>query len=224
VVDRGAEAPGAGVAPQAMTSVEGVQESTKVDHDAALKRYEDEAVGYNDIIATNGVTNIELRPRFFAGKFKRPLVGADFYDAVGRKDLADRYDARNTGRWTLIIGGSAIVLGGTIYFFAGVGDDEDCTLDDDFSACLDRNSASVETHAKWFVGATVVGSVVSIIGFWIDPHPVDAPTQRRLAGEHNDTLKKDLGISDSARAEKPSVSLRPYMLESGGGLVLAGTF
>jgi hypothetical protein len=54
-----------------------------------------------------------------------------------------------------------------------------------YQACAARADDERTSKAAIGLGIAAVGSVAVFVGAFLDPHPVDAPTRRRLADEHN---------------------------------------
>jgi hypothetical protein len=72
----------------------------------ALEQYDEQAIGFDDfggVVTEDGrVTGTVQWSSPYQGKYKKPLVGADFYRAVGRPDLVKQYEDRaalKSGLW-----------------------------------------------------------------------------------------------------------------------------
>ncbi len=68
---------------------------------------------------------------FYQGRYRKPLVGADLYDAVGRTDLAATYRKRMTGKYLLYASGVALFVGGVVYAFSSSSPAPDVNLPPD---------------------------------------------------------------------------------------------
>jgi len=64
----------------------------------AQEQYDEQAIGLDDfgsVVTEHGrVTGTVQWTSPYQGKYKKPLVGADFYRAVGRDDLVKQYEDR----------------------------------------------------------------------------------------------------------------------------------
>jgi hypothetical protein len=130
---------------------------------AAVDEYQQKFVWFYDGTSTFGRDWVPYR-----GKFHEPLVGTDFYEAIGRSDLASGYRVRQALNITMFVGG-------TVLFFYGL-------------------AATGGDHPWLGVGCWIGGGVLGSIGFYRSNDPVDGPTARRLADEHNKQLKQRLGL------------------------------
>jgi hypothetical protein len=154
----------------------------------------------------------------YRGKYLEPIEWEDFYETVGRKDLADRYNSGVAVRTGLVIGGIVVGLAGAGLMFIplrSAGDDQ-----------------QFEEDMKWMYiggGVLLAGAVVALVGAYYDPQPVGASEARRLADEYNKRLMKDLGLTPGdvpapAPAQQPAVGLSPFVAPGGGGLMLGMQF
>ncbi len=135
------------------------------------------------------------------------LLGARFYEVVGRNDLASAYRARSIRRNVLIFSGLAAVVGGTMYGItapspvAGAGPDE-----------FTRQMRAQDRTQHIAMGITAGGLVLFGIGAFTNPQPVDEVEMRRLADGYNERLLNTLRLSAASDlppdggAERPLVS------------------
>jgi hypothetical protein len=204
-----------------------------LDNTSAKEEYETRAILFQDlaVVSVNtGAVRTWAMP--LKGKYKEPLEGIDFYEYLGRQDLAAQYRSRNMGRWGLVIGGGAVAIAGTYWAATGIGNRTDeckyySSLD---NSCLIYKRDTTQATAGAVVAG--VGYVAALVGYFLfNPHPVDAPEARRLADEFNEALRAELGLSeeDVARAVIPSepeveVAIAPAIGPSGGALALTVAF
>src|SRR5215470_1286226 len=84
----------------------------------ALDQYDEQAIGFDDfggVVTEHGtVTGTVQWSSPYLGKYKKPLVGVDFYRAVGRADLVKQYEDRAALRTGVLVGGGLAMLAGTI--------------------------------------------------------------------------------------------------------------
>ena len=182
---------------------------------------------YADVFQIVTGKGVVLPPRFYLGPYKKPLEGEAFYRVVGREDLADTYARRDSARWSLLVGGGVLALGGLGYMAHELDAQEDCDVfGNDFDGCLDRNEQRADEAVTVMLVLAGVGSVAMGVGLAIDPEPVGPARRRELAAEHNASLRQDLGLSARrSRAPQPrSYSVAPYFTRGGGGVALALTF
>ena len=154
----------------------------------------------------------------YRGKYLEPIEWVDFYETVGRKDLADQYKSGVAVRTGLLIGGIVVGLAGAGVMFIplrSTGDDQ-----------------QFEEDMKWMYiggGVMLAGAVVALVGAYYDPQPAGASEARRLADEYNQRLMKELGLTPGdvpapAPAKQPAVGLSPFAIPGGGGLMLGMQF
>src|SRR5262249_11219077 len=117
----------------------------------------------------------------YRGKYHEPLLGTDFYEAIERPDLVSAYHVRHALNITMFVGGTAL------FFYAFV---------------------SFQHNELLALGCWVAGTTLGTIGFFRANDPVDEPTARRLADEHNRALKRRLGLPPQLN---PDQSPQPVM-------------
>lgn len=160
------------------------------------------------------------------GELKRPLGGRDFYLAVDRPDLADKYSSRRRRTLIGMLGGSATAVLG-LYVFA-TNADSSC---DPSQAAYDQCKSDFDhTHRPfmWLGGALMVGGAIGFIGgtyYLFRPHPVSVSEWYDLAEQHNASLRRKYGLGARAsRTSKRSLVVAPYLAGAGGGFAVAGRF
>jgi hypothetical protein len=181
------------------------------------EQFELRRVGFDDFAAVDfhrgGVWEWS-RP--YRGKYKEPLAAAEFYEYVGRPDLAASYEQRASKRRSLFAvgltaGAVGLALGGYgIYkasspksaFDFGVSGCTDITCSQAAQARADQANASERSGSvPYLVGGFGLAAVGVALFGWavaIDPNPVDAPGARRLADEYNKRLRAELGLAPIA--------------------------
>lgn len=190
----------------------------------ARREYEERAVTTSwTAVGVPGQPAVGM-PMFFVGRGERrhEVRGADFYEAVGRDDMAKRYRRRKIGGGIAYWGGLAVMVSS---LFVVPGDE------------------------SYTPGLTVlgIGGAISVIGLVVSwsADPADEAEKRELARSHNIKLRKELGMpaeteeeesGDDADGEKPakvtppvtktslSFGWAPFVTENGGGLHVLARF
>ena len=172
-------------------------------------------------------------PQWFEGPYlgtlHQPLAMPEFFERVGRADLADSYRHRETTRNTLIVGGSLVVVGSLIAAIAIANTAP--TFDNcGFPAtnvCLnsvnDSRTTASTGAALVGIGGTGVGLVLAGLGWQIDPMPVTGVEAHQLAAQYDFQLQQKLGLGARAEREDPSpvrVTLTPSIGPKSGALAL----
>jgi hypothetical protein len=139
----------------------------------------------------------------YRGKYHEPLAGTDFYEAIERPDLVSAYHGRQALNITMFVGGTALFF----YAFASF------------------------QQSEWLgLGCWLGGTILGSIGFFRANDPVDEPTARRFADEHNRRLKRRLGLpSQMSPDQSPQPVMRGWhvsavMSPAGGALALKLNF
>jgi hypothetical protein len=157
----------------------------------------------------------------FQGKWRQPLNPEEFYNAVGRSDLAESYSRRQGTRVTLMIGGivAGVVGFGVMAHGASAGGE------DEFGEPkMDENEMKIGTLI------VVGGLVMWVVGRVMNPHPVSVSEAHAIAVQHNNTLESAIEPGDEDEARRPPkpapfrLAITPAVTGSGAGLVVVGTF
>lgn len=162
------------------------------------------------------------------------LSPIEFYEGVGRSDLAAEYQSGR--RKKLVVGGASAGSFGLSVLFAGVAVSkmfgalayENCDIfSPEWEACTaaeDRRQAAREAEPrKWAIGAGValVGAfALGAIYRRMDAHPVSESERRLLAHDHNQRLRRELRLPRKRR----DVSVSPFVTGEGGGVMAVGSF
>lgn len=172
---------------------------------AAQARYAQEQLGFGSFaeLSVLGVVPVEGP---YEGSMQRRLSMPEFFEKVGRPDLAARYVTRASVRDALTVGGAAVVVLGLVT--AGALLDArsgDCLT----SSCSATHSDQVAAALAGGGGALLGGGLIAG-GLLVDPMPVGDQEARDLARDHNQKLKASLGLSLRAPSTQggPAVSLR----------------
>lgn len=234
---------GAGVGGTAGAVLGDVLAGTNADRETRIKQFEERGIwmqGYAAVDSSSGrVVSTWSVP--MKGKYGEALVGREFYEYVGKPDLAALYKKRQTTR-NIIAASSAVVLaGGAAYWglslqetaatYKGQGSpcweflDQDYNATDEFRSCkkeIDAHNAAVTLVGGSLVG---VGSVGLMVPLFMSPHPIKPNERSRLVDEYNQALVKELGLSARADAPvEPRVAASAWAGPDGGGVTLAGEF
>jgi hypothetical protein len=201
-----------------------------VPPDAAQREYEERRVGFDllpYVSGSDGNVTTSLMTVPYQGQYKRPLIGVEFYQVVGREDLAAEYRSRSSRRNVLMGIGIGVIVGGGLYVLSAPRPDVNSSFEE-FSRQARARDDAVATGMA--IGLGGLGLVT--IGALTDPNPVDAVEARRLADEYNRRLKAGLGISGRAplepgpegQAERPRVSFGAGPVPGGAVAGLAVAF
>jgi hypothetical protein len=213
------------------------RERAEAAYDTAFILFEDEHAAHIEVrdygYRMTGTVRTVRSAVPIRGIQRERLAPVDFYDAVGRGDLAGEFQSQQRKR--LVIGGVSAGTFGLSVVFAGIAmakvmTGPDFTECDVFSPTWQACNADVDRRARindlqarnWGIGAGVafVGSLVfAAIYRTIDPHPVSESERRMLAHDHNERLRRELRLP-----RKRPVSLSPFVSSEGGGVMAAGTF
>lgn len=149
----------------------------------------------------------------YQGEMHRAIDGPEFYEIVGRPDLAESYRRNRRRARIYAFGGLGAALGGIVMFAIG-----------------HANENGIGDQVLEYGGlALVVGGLgVSLYGFYLDVNPDPTSKQERydLAAEYNAKLRKKYGLPVSSRAPRhhAEVAVAPYLVGDSAGLVLSGRF
>jgi hypothetical protein len=174
-------------------------------HEIAELRFKRESIRFGDdydITVTNHGGSIQRKWVALQGDLDERLEPDDFYQKVGRPDLATAYDHRRD-----------IMIGAYVVTGLGAG-----------LAAYALMSGSDDGNDDWnehvFIGAGLVAVVAGTVGTVYRFHlqPISESEAKQLAEQHNQALRRRLGL--------PVVDVRvaPVATGTNGGLALSGKF
>lgn len=171
------------------------------------------------------------------------LSPIEFYEGVGRADLAAEYQAGR--RKKLVVGGISVgsAVAGVVLFGVGMSKMSDAfsvdlncsqyapTIDDlswaAYDACRAEENRQSDrasgTAMRWFAGggAAFLGAIaLGALYRYLDPHPVSESERRVMAHDHNARLRQELRLPRKRR----DVSVTPFVTGDGGGFLATGRF
>ena len=205
----------------------------RLDRDAEYK-FRQEAIYFGSELAviSDGESISTVRNVIaYQGDMRRRLGGRDFYEVVGRDDLAEAYDARRTRAYLLGIGGGVALLGGSYLFASNVMGDGGCDFfADNYDQCKADWSAQRRPYAI-AGGVIAIGGIVGMgVGayFYYHRHPISDSEIYNLGAAHNAKLRARYGLATAElrrpRTPRRSMMVAPYVVGDGGGLWVAGRF
>ena len=214
-----AAAPGQGASAATMQAVAEVGKTVSAAAAEAQEKYDREHVWFEDWAAVNAGTGMVVSTWAvpYQGKYKKAIDGPEFYEIVGRPDLAEEYRSSQAWRTGFAIGGGVLTLGGTGLMVMSLVTMGGCDIDD--TACSDDSTNQLIAGSALLGG----GLLSFTIGAMIDPHPVEVGEARQLADEYNARLKKDLGLSAAPQAPASGVRASLAALPGGAGVMLSGS-
>ncbi len=199
------------------------------DHEEAEERFKSEAITFGTVVvATHDRYGTSVHQGVLPYLGGRPLSNEDFYRAVDRPDLADRYTHRSHVATGAIVLGSATTLA-SLYFFAQSIHTSSTFCDpfaSNYATCqanadAQQRAADADASRNRNIGFAVAGAgvAISIVGLYYlaTRNPVSINEAYALADEHNARLRRKYMLSHD-------VKLAPYGDAGGGGMVVAGRF
>jgi len=226
----------------------GSAETASEEHERAEAAYDTQFIAFEDEygveVVVHGYGNTAMGQARYTrnavplrGVQRERLSPVEFYDAVGQPSLGSAYRSRSRRRTAVgavSLGGlvtSGVLAGFAIAALPGIEFDHCDVFAPGYQACLaayqvaeDRRVADANTRVRNYgiaAGVTLLGSLV-VAGIYrsMDPHPVSESARRLMAHDHNERLRRELGL----RRRRAEVSLRPYVLGDGAGVIAAGQF
>jgi hypothetical protein len=216
-----ANSPGQGVSSEAASSINQIL-NTKSEEDGGRREYDRSYIGYEEWAIVNGygVSRRWIEP--YEGRLRRPLKGPEFYDKIGRQDLAEAYQHRRNVKIGLGVTGALVAVSGLGVMIGGFVN-QPCDPLFKASCVTMPNLGMVGAGAGIFLG----GMLLAIIPQFVSSHPISTMEMRGLADAYNHDLRKRLGLGDSASRPKPprpSLSLAPVISPQFGGVTLRMSF
>ncbi len=161
---------------------------------SAAEQYERKHLWFQDYVgvSTSSGAVVAHWSKLYRGKYKEPVNGGEFYEIIGRRDLLEEYQ---TGMAVKIVFtavghgvGIPMLIGGAVETVKAI----EGGYDDPFG--------DPSPEVKGAVAAMVVGGslwgVMAIVGFSLNPHPVDMTQARELVDDYNRALRKELGLRE----------------------------
>jgi hypothetical protein len=185
---------GEGVSNDAASAVTSLTKNISGTQAQAREKFEKEAVWFEDMVAVDGSSGavVSSWSNVYQGKYKKPLGGAEFYEVVGRPDLAEQYRSSDAVRSAFIVPGGAIALLGLVAMTASP-----------FALLIGDDVATDDTKMTVMLGGLIggggvalAGALVGSVGAMVNPHPVKPTEARELADNFNKKLARDLGLSE----------------------------
>jgi hypothetical protein len=202
--------PGGGIGTRAAEEATEKAAPYRSDKAKAQEIHDRFFIGFDDgaaVPASENAARTWTQP--WQGRNKKPLKGAEFYRALGRKDLANKYDSNQETKVAVTIIGVAAAAAGTWLAIASL------QKPGDYNPGTGSGGSSA---SQGILGILVIGigCAAAVVPWYFSSHPVDAPEARRLADEHNQKLKAKLGLSvdDEALPEGRTGDLRARLILS----------
>lgn len=133
--------------------------------------------------------------RAYQGKYKKPLLGVDFYQALGKPEVVQKYrDVESSNTMWGIAGGvvfAGTLVGGIVWAMQPEADGG--------HAGFNLLGGILLASTSWLIGA-----IVAMIGH-SDPDPYDMPTKRKMVDEYNTALKQRLQVGGLPSSEPVAV-------------------
>ncbi len=124
--------------------------------------------------------------RVYRGDQKQSLDGEAFYYEIGRPDLADAYGTQQVIKWSIVAGVLTVGAG---------------------SAAAIMLTGEPGNQSRLGTAGAVGGGAflgAALVGMYYNPHPIELDEARKLANEHNEKLRDELGLPDEAADEQAS--------------------
>ncbi|MCK5689167.1 hypothetical protein KAI87_07850 [Myxococcota bacterium] len=240
-----------GVSNKAASVVASVTKGHSKNATEAVKEYEERALWFKDMLVMNKKVGARMDrwSRPVKGTYREPLSWTEFYEAAGRPELADEYQSKRITRiLSFTLGGTAIAVGVLVTSWGvnktnGVGDYDECRNDYsivslEYDECKYVADAQAIDDAETYkyvpaagLGTMAFGGLLMLVGGLGGGQPVEPREARRIADEHNEKLREELGLSRSEVAfyrpvEEPEIewTAAPIVTSNSGGLVFSLSF
>jgi hypothetical protein len=126
------------------------------------------------------------------------LGPAAFYRAIDREDLASSYVTGNFLRYGLLGGGALVFVAGGVVTLYGL--------------TLDTQTEPLRTISIYGgIITLLLGAGATSAGALYNPHPTSHSDRKRMTREHNDQLKKELGVVGALPHTRPRVAFGPSL-------------
>lgn len=200
---------GQGVSKAASNAVASSVGAAGDDRSKAIDEFAEKFVWFQDWVTVSGETGAYMGSYSvpYRGKYREPLEGADFYEAVNRPDLAEEFRSNRRIKTALGTPAGLLVLGGLTFttwgFVRGIIQTSSSEYNDETGEFEDTGTCFGCGNWQFWGGLTGlgVGTILAIINGTIDLYPTDASGSRRLADEFNRALADELGLTDMGDRE-----------------------
>jgi len=185
---------GEGVPGDAANAVTSLTKNISGTQAQAREKFEKEVVWFEDMVAVDGSSGavVSSWSNVYQGKYKKPLEGAEFYEKIGRPDLAEQFRSSDAVRSAFVMPGAAVAVLGLTAMLASP-----------FVLLVGDSVVNEETKMTLMLGGLLggggvaaAGAVLGMIGGFINPHPVDPTQARELADNYNKKLATELGLTE----------------------------
>jgi hypothetical protein len=197
---------GEGLNPEASSAVSSSVQEAQTDREEALATFSEKFVWFQDWVTYDGQSGAYMGSYTvpMRGKYREPLEGAEFYEAIERPDLAEEYRRNSRIKTALGVPAAVMYLGGiglaTWGLVKGIGQAGDREEYNDVTGEFEVVEEGCFWCGNWqmYTGIGMFGGavVLSVVNGTIDLFPTDGPESRRLADQYNQDLAKQLGLTD----------------------------
>jgi hypothetical protein len=163
--------------------------------------------------------------QLYRGSRDQELGAPEFYQMVGRDDLARAYQHRRYAMWGAYIAGGAAFATAAVLTVRNESDYEPCNMIEGPGGlvCVNQQHRSLAP----VIVALAVGLVGVGVGTYYQrtPQPIDENDAKSLADAYNRELRGKLGLTAEAHAPRlREVAVAPYAGGSAAGLVVGARF
>lgn len=202
---------GEGISSEASEAVASSVGAAGDDRQEAIDEFAEKFVWFQDWVTVNRDTGAYMGSWSapYRGKYREPLEGAEFYEAVDRPDLAEQYRKNSRTKRALGIPAAVLMLGGltlgTWGIIRGVVQSSPDSTYNETTMEFEETREACFTCGNWQlwsgIGGLGVGMVLGIINGTIDLYPTTPSEARKLADQFNRSLAKELGLTDMGDRE-----------------------
>jgi len=207
------------------------------DHqqEVAEQQYRRDAIGFGDQVTVSGGDGSAVHAGrdwyVTRGELKVPVAETEFYELVGRPDLAAAHRATWTKTRAFVTGGGVLLGVAAASGFAWIwkrsagvrgSADDSCNLGDPgWFECEQEADAAIARDARPYAIAGAITAVAGLTSLGIAlhifrRHPVSETEAKAVTDEHNQQLRKRLGL--------PTAQITPYAARSAAGVLVSGHF
>lgn len=179
----------------------------------AMAEYEKRVLGFQDYAVVSTETGMRLNTGLdiFQGKYKRRVENGEFFELVGRPDLAGAYKSKTRLRHGLMLGGLGLAIA-TVASGA-------------IMTALDRDNLGLSVTTG-FIGVPVSIGLVAA-GLFTNTQVAPEHEMREMADGYNQRLRTELGLEREppfTPSPVQQVRITPFVGASSAGLALGGRF